>query len=142
MQRIHAAGLTVLAAIALGAAPLFAGQEWTPPSRQMPAMPAAGDLEGGWKGSLGGWFAGLGVQVQEMRAQGEGGGARPRFVRFMSSMRPVQQWSDRNGDGRADMIEVYRDGSLAYQLVDADYDGRANTLRAFSGGSLSREERY
>jgi hypothetical protein len=63
-------------------------------------------------------------------------------VRFVSNMRPVQQWSDRNGDGRADMIEVYRDGSLAYQLVDADYDGRANALRAYTGGSLSREERY
>ncbi len=108
----------------------------------MPAMPAAGDLDGGWKGSLGGWFSGLGVQVAEMRAHGEGGGARPRFVRFVNGVRPVQQWSDRNGDGRADMIEVFRDGGLAYQLVDADYDGRANALRVFAGGSLSREERY
>jgi hypothetical protein len=142
MQRIHAAGIGVLAAIALGAAPLRAGQEWTPPSRQMPQMPASGELDGGWKGALGGWFNGLGVQVSEMRAVGEGGGARPRFVRFTSNMRPVEQWSDRNGDGRADMIEVFRDGVRAYQLVDADYDGQANSFRAFSGGSVSREERY
>jgi len=141
MQRIHAAGAAVLAALALSAAPLR-GQDWTPPSRQMPQMPAAGDLDGGWKGSLGGWFGGLGVQVQEMRASGEGGGAKPRFVRFTSNMRPVQQWSDRNGDGRADMIEVYQNGALVYQLVDADYDGRANCLRTYAGGSLSREERY
>jgi len=142
MQRIHAAGVGLLAALALGAAPLRAGQEWTPPSRQMPQMPATSELEGGWKGALGGWFSGLGVQVAEMRAVGEGGGARPRFVRFTSSMRPVEQWSDRNGDGRADLIEVYRDGARAYQLVDADYDGQANSLRAYSGGSVAREERY
>ncbi|HET7234296.1 MAG TPA: hypothetical protein VFJ16_30060 [Longimicrobium sp.] len=141
MQRIHMAGAAVLAALALGAAPLR-GQDWAPPSRQMPEMPASGDLNGGWKGSLGGWFGGLGVQVESMRATGEGGGARPRFVRFTSNMRPVEQWADRNGDGRADMIEVYRDGALAFQLVDADYDGRANTLRVFNGGSLAREERY
>jgi hypothetical protein len=141
MQRIHAAGAAVLAALALSAAPLH-GQDWTPPSHQMPQMPASADLNAGWKGSLGSWFGGLGVQVQEMRAAGEGGGARPRFVRFTSNMRPVEQWSDRNGDGRADMIEVYQNGALAYQLVDADYDGRANTLRVFSGGSLAREERY
>ena len=78
-----------------------------------------------------------------MRASGEGGGARPRFVRFTGQMRPVEAWSDRNGDGRADLIEVFRDGATAYQLVDADYDGRANVLRVYgSNGALAREERY
>ena len=78
-----------------------------------------------------------------MRAEGDGGGARPRFVRFTAEMRPVQQWSDRNGDGRADLVEVYRNGALAYRLVDADYDGRANVLRVYgSSGALAREERY
>jgi hypothetical protein len=141
MRRTHAAGAAVLAALALSAAPLR-GQEWNPPSRQMPQMPASAELEGGWRGSLGGWFGGLGVQVQEIRASGEGGGARPRFVRFTAGMRPVEQWTDRNGDGRADMIEVYRDGALVARLVDADYDGNANSYRAFAGGSLAREERY
>jgi hypothetical protein len=142
MQRIHAACAGALAVLALGAAPLRAGQEWNPPSRDMPPMPAQAELDGAWQGSLGGWFAGLGVTVQSLRAHGEGGGARFRFVRFTDQMRPVETWSDRNGDGRADLIEVYRDGARAYQLVDADYDGRANSLRVYAGGSLSREERY
>ena len=142
MKRVHTAGSLLVLAALVGAAPLRAGQEWSPPSRQMPQMPATAELGGGWRGSLGSWFNGLGVSVAALSPQGDGGGARPRFVRFTADMRPVEQWSDRNGDGRADMIEVYRDGSLAFQLVDADYDGRANTLRVFNGGSLAREERY
>jgi hypothetical protein len=143
MKRVHTAGgLLVLAAL-VGAAPLRAGQEWSPPSRQMPQMPATGELAGGWRGSLGSWFNGLGVSVAALSAQGDGGGARPRFVRFTADMRPVEQWSDRNGDGRADMVEVYRNGALAYRLVDADYDGTANSLRAYdTSGSVAREERY
>jgi hypothetical protein len=141
MQRIHTAGMVAVLMLAtLATAPLH--QEWTPPTRDMPQMPASGELGGGWKGSLGAWFNGLGVSVSDVAAHGEGGGARPRFVRFTASMRPVEAWSDRNGDGRADMIEVYRSGALTHQLVDADYDGRANVLRVYAGGSLAREERY
>jgi hypothetical protein len=142
MQPIRAAGgLLVLAAL-VAAAP-YRGQEWSPPSRQMPQMPASSELSGGWRGSLGSWFNGLGVSVAGVRAEGDGGGARPRFVRFTAEMRPVEQWSDRNGDGRADMVEVYRNGALAYRLVDADYDGTANSLRAYdTSGAVAREERY
>ena len=140
MQRIHTTGLGALLLLAtLAAAPLH--QEWSPPSHQMPQMPAAGELAGGWRGALGGWFGGLGVNVADIAARGEGGGARPRFVRFTAAMRPVEAWSDRNGDGRADLIEVYRNGAMAFQLVDADYDGTANALRVYDGGSLAREER-
>src|SRR3954468_6540504 len=141
MKRVQAAGgLLVLAAL-VGAAP-YPGQEWSPPSRQMPQMPASGELSGGWRGSLGSWFNGLGVSVAGVRAEGDGG-ARPRFVRFTAEMRPVEQWSDRNGDGRADMVEVYRDGALIARLVDADYDGTANVLRRYdASGTLTREERY
>jgi hypothetical protein len=144
MQRVHAAGgLLVLAALVLGAAPYHPGQEWSPPSRQMPQMPASSDLGGGWRGSLGSWFNGLGVSVAGVRAEGDGGGARPRFVRFTVDMRPVEQWSDRNGDGRADLVEVYRNGALAFRLVDADYDGTANSLRGYdTSGAVAREERY
>jgi len=144
MQRNHvAAGLVALAALALAAAPARAGQEWTPPSRQMPEMPATAELDGGWRGSAGAWFGGTGVQLDQVRASGEGAGARPRFVRFTAQMRPVEVWSDRNGDGRADQVEVFRDGARAYQLVDSDYDGRANVLRVYgAGGGLTREERY
>lgn len=143
MQRVQAAGgLLVLAAL-IGAAPYRPGQEWSPPSRQMPQMPASGELAGGWRGSLGSWFGGLGVSLADVRAGGEGGGARPRFVRFTAEMRPVEQWSDRNGDGRADLVDVYRNGALAYRLVDADYDGTANSLRVYDGsGAVAREERY
>jgi hypothetical protein len=141
MQPVRAAGgLLVLAAL-VGAAPYRPGQEWSPPSRQMPQMPAASELGGGWRGSLGSWFNGLG-SLAALRAEGDGG-ARPRFVRFTAEMRPVETWSDRNGDGRADLVEVYRNGALAYRLVDADYDGTANSLRAYdASGAVSREERY
>jgi hypothetical protein len=143
MQRTHvAAALVALSALALAAAPARAGQEWTPPSKQMPQMPAAAELDGGWKGSAGAWFGGTGVQLDQVRASGEGG-ARLRFVRFTVNMRPVEVWSDRNGDGRADLVEVFRDGGLTHRLVDSDYDGTANALRVYgAGGGLTREERY
>jgi hypothetical protein len=109
----------------------------------MPQMPGASELAGGWRGSLGGWFGGLGVSLANVTAQGEGGGARPRFVRFTTDMRPVQAWTDRNGDGRADLVEVYRDGALMARLVDADYDGTANSLRRYdTSGAVTREERF
>ena len=140
MRRMHAgAAVAALVAVTLAAGPVR--QEWSPPSRQMPQMPAAAELEGAWRGSLGAWFNGLGVSVDQIRADGEGG-AKTKFVRFTGNMRPVETWSDRNGDGRADLIEVYRGGALAYQLIDADYDGNANALRVYNaGGGLAREER-
>jgi hypothetical protein len=116
---------------------------WAPPSREMPPMPAAADLNGGWRNSVGNWLSGLGVDIAELRATGEGGGTRLAFVRFSAGVRTVATWSDRNRDGRADMIETYRDGAASGQLIDSDYDGRANLLRSFdSSGALSREQRY
>lgn len=137
-----AAAAGALALAVLAARPLPA-QEWSPPSRQMPQMPAQSELDGAWRGSLGAWFSGTGAATDQVRATGEGTRAgRPLMVRFTGNMRPVEVWSDRNGDGRADLIEVYRGGALAYQLVDADYDGSANVLRVYGpGGALAREER-
>lgn len=136
-------GLLLLTALTLGAAPPHARQEWAPPSRQMPQMPAMAELSGAWRGTLAGWFGGLGVSLGDVTAQGEGGGVRPRFVRFTADMRPVEAWTDRNGDGRADMVEVYRDGALLARLVDTDYDGGANSLRRYdSSGAVTREERF
>ncbi|HEX8392790.1 MAG TPA: hypothetical protein VF665_10580 [Longimicrobium sp.] len=132
---LAAAGLTLLAVSRLRA------QEWTPPSREMPQMPASSALAGGWRSDLGAWFAGAG-DLASVRALGEGGGARPGMVRFTSSARPVAQWTDRNGDGRADMIEVFRNGGLAFQYIDADYDGTANVMRIYdASGALAREQR-
>jgi len=40
-------------------------------------------------------------------------------------------------------VEVYRNGALAFRLVDADYDGTANSLRSYdTSGAVAREERY
>jgi hypothetical protein len=51
-------------------------------------------------------------------------------------------WQDRNGDGRADIVEIFRGGGVIVQVIDADYDGQANVLRRYdSGGALLREER-
>jgi hypothetical protein len=141
MRMKHAAATLAALGLALVAGPALA-QEWTPPSRQMPAMPAMSELDGAWRGTLGGWFAGTGASVGDMRAAGEAGGSKARLVRFLGGVRPVAVWTDRNGDGKADMIEVYRDGSRVAQLIDADYDGTANVMRVYApSGALAREER-
>ncbi|MBB4638292.1 hypothetical protein [Longimicrobium terrae] len=130
-----AVGLTLLAVSRLSA------QDWSPPSSNMPQMPAASALAGGWRGELASWFGGLG-DLSAVRAMGEGGGPRPRMVRFTGGARPIAQWTDRNGDGKADMIEIYRNGGLAFQVIDADYDGAANVMRVYDArGELAREQR-
>ncbi len=122
---------------------LLALSQWSPPSRQMPLMPTSAELAGGWRGSVGAWFVDLGAGLAEIRASGDGGGERPRFVRFTAAMRPVAQWTDRNGDGRADMVETYSNGALSARLVDSDYVGVANSLRSYDdSGAVAREERY
>lgn len=143
MRRTFGIAAAVAALAVLAATRLRAQQDWSPPSRDMPQMPASAELSGGWRGSLGAWFRGTDEGLDGIRALGEGGGGRPRMVRFMGGARPVAAWTDRNGDGRADLVEVYRGGALAFQLVDADYDGTANVLRVYdASGALARENRY
>ena len=143
MRRTFGIAAVVAALALLTAFGPGARQDWSPPSRDMPQMPAAAELSGGWRGSLAAWFRGTDESVENIRAGGEGGGARPRMVRFMGGSRPVAAWTDRNGDGRADLVEVYRGGAVAYQLIDADYDGSANVLRVYdASGALARENRY
>ncbi|HEU0076854.1 MAG TPA: hypothetical protein VFQ76_04340 [Longimicrobiaceae bacterium] len=149
MRRTYGLAAAVVALAVLTAVRLRAQQQdWTPPSRDMPEMPASSQLSGGWRGGLGSWFHGVGEGLDAIRADGEGlsrdaGGSRPRFVRFMGGARPVAEWTDRNGDGRADLVEVFRNGALAYRLIDADYDGTANVLRAYdASGAVAREQRY
>jgi hypothetical protein len=120
---------------------------WRAPSAEMPAMPRTAELRGEWAQSLGSWFRGVdrisGVETGRLVAQGEPASEeRPRFVRFSSGPVPVVNWSDRNGDGRADLIEIYRNGVVVLQVVDADFNGRANVVRYLdSRGALVREER-
>lgn len=143
MRRTFGIAAAVAALAVFAAVRLRAQQDWSPPSRDMPQMPASAELSGGWRGSLGAWFRGADEGLDGIRALGEGGGARPRMIRFMGGSRPVASWTDRNGDGRADLVEVYRGGALAYQLIDADYDGAANVLRVYdASGALARENRY
>ena len=139
MRRIPLVAGAAAALLVALAAPAKA-QDWTPPSRHMPDMPALAELDGGWRGSLGVWLAGSGSAVDQLRAVGEGSGPRARLVRFLAGVRPAAVWTDRNGDGKADMIELFRGGARAYMLIDADYDGAANVLRVYdAGGSLARE---
>lgn len=149
MRRTYGLVAAVVALAVLTAVKLRAQQQdWTPPSREMPEMPASGQLSGGWRAALGAWFRGADEGLDGIRAVGDGlprdmAAARPQMVRFMGGSRPVAAWTDRNGDGRADMVEVYRGGALAYQLVDSDYNGSANVLRVYdASGALARENRY
>jgi hypothetical protein len=143
MRRTYGLAAVVAALAVLAAVRLGAQQDWSPPSREMPQMPPKSELGGGWRASLAAWFRGTDEGLDGIRAQGEGGGARPQLVRFMGGARPVAEWTDRNDDGRADRVEVYRRGALAYQLIDADYDGTANVLRVYdASGALARENRY
>lgn len=141
--------ITALLLLGLAAARPAQAQQWQPPSRQMPAMPQMSELAGDWMSPRAPWFSGVAaisaVQPADLRAVGERarGSERAQLVRFSSGPMPVVVWHDRNGDGTADMIEIYRSGGVVIQLIDADYDGQANVLRVYDGrGTLVRQERY
>jgi hypothetical protein len=147
MFRSLALALLVLLSTTIGA-PAADAQAWNPGSSEMPLMPERSELSGDWLSARAQWFNGLheaaGITPSELRATGEGRSAtnRTQVVRFANGTRPAVTWSDRNGDGRADLIEVFRNGSLVYQLIDADYSGRANVLRTYdSQGTLISETR-
>lgn len=122
--------------------------DWKPPSRQMPPMPTRADLSGDWMSARSAWFQGVdrvsGVSASSLRAAGEprSGSDVLQIARFMNGPIPAVVWSDRNGDDRADMIEIFKSGGVIVQLLDVDYDGSANVLRIYdASGALVREER-
>ncbi len=134
-------------ALLLFAAGRAEAQQWQPSTTQMPAMPEMSELSGDWLGPRADWFRGVaevsGVQPSQLRAVGEPSrGGSTQVVRFNSGPVPVVVWQDRNGDGTADIIEIYRSGGVVIQVIDADYDRRANVVRVYdASGALSREER-
>jgi hypothetical protein len=124
------------------------GNSWRPPSRAMPMMPRVADLGGDWLGPRTAWFQDVhgiaGVQPTALLAVGEAraGSEYTQIARFNSGPLPVVVWSDRNGDDRADLIEIFRQGGVIIQLIDADYDGTANVVRIYdAAGKLLREDR-
>jgi hypothetical protein len=142
--------LATLALAVFAAAPVRAQDptQWRPASTEMPAMPTASELRGDWMTRLAPWFSGLqgitGADTQGLRASGapRAGGTSAEVARFLRGPVPVVVMTDRNGDERADMIEYYRDGRLAAQVIDSDYSGRANSLRFYDdSGGLIREVR-
>jgi hypothetical protein len=140
--------LLALPLLVLSPALASAQVEWRPPTTSMPMMPSAADLQGNWMSSNAQWFNGVeavsGVATSQLRAGGDRrrGSDRLQIVRFGAGPLPAVVWSDRNGDDRADMIEIYRSGGVIVQLIDADYDGRANVMRVYDArGTLLREER-
>ena len=140
--------VSLLLLLSLVATTAAEAQEWRPSTRQMPEMPAVADLAGDWLSSRATWFAGVeslsGVSPGQLRAVGEArrGSRQTQVVRFTNGPIPVVVWQDRNGDGRADMVEIYRGGGIVAQVIDADYDGQANVVRRYdSGGALLGEER-
>lgn len=121
---------------------------WRPPSSEMPSMPTAAEIRGDWMGPRADWFRGLdgvaGVSASSLRASGDprGGSDQVQVARFTSGPLPVVIWSDRNGDGRADIIEIFRSGGVIIQVIDADYDGSANVVRTYdASGELIRQDR-
>jgi hypothetical protein len=142
------AGATVLLFGAGGAQAQVPAAEWSPPGRDMPAMPTIAELQGNWQGAVGGWFRGVeqvsGIAAGDVRATGETtpGSARAKFIRFSAGPRTVAVWTDRNGDGRADMVELFRSGASVVQVVDADYNGTADVVRLYdAAGRLAKENR-
>jgi hypothetical protein len=123
-------------------------QEWRPPSRDMPSMPPVAQISPEWMSQQSGWFAGAaplaGVSASALRISGEPrrGSPNAQVVRASAGPLPVVVWQDRNGDNRADMIEIFKTGGVILQLIDADYDGQANVLRIYdTSGALVREDR-
>lgn len=141
LRALFFASLAVLALTAIPSGARAQGADWTPPTSKMPQMPAPAELGGGWRSSLGAWFRGVeatsGVKLGEVRAEGDA-----QSVYFSGEALPVAVWSDRNGDGRADLVEIYRRGAPLAQVIDADYDGTANVIRRYdASGTLIREEK-
>lgn len=140
--------LLFLVSVTMGTSRELAAQDWRPPSRNMPAMPQASEVSTGWMSNNNDWFgsaagaAGVSAESLRVSAEGRQEGGQAQVVRVTSGPLPVVVWQDRNGDGRSDLIEIFRSGGVIIQVIDADYDGAANVLRVYdSAGKLVSEDR-
>ena len=135
----HLALSSLFLALAAPATAAAQGADWAPPSREMPMMPAASELQGDWHSSRANWFSGVegiaGVSATRLKGSGNG-----QIARFSNGPVPVVVWTDRNNDRRADMIEIFKSGGIIIQLIDADFDGSANVVRVYdSEGKLLKQ---
>lgn len=147
--------MNVIRAVFVGAAAVLAlpyigtaQTDWRPPTPQMPEMPRIAELRGNWMSPRAIWFQGVdrvsGVAPGELRASGEPGSGTGslHIARFSAGPVPVVVWSDRNGDARCDLIEIFRDGGVVVQVIDPDYDGTAEFIRLYdTSGALVRQDR-
>ena len=62
-------------------------------------------------------------------------------VHYDALQRERRKALDLDHDGRTDLVEVYREGSLTAKLLDTDGDGRSDTWREHDGAKLLRIER-
>lgn len=67
---------------------------------------------------------------------------RPEEVRYLDpeSTELLRRHVDRNGDGRIDSWESYRDGALFQRELDDDHDGRIDAREEYVGDVLSLRE--
>lgn len=123
-------------------------QDWRPPSRDMPPMPQLAELTPSWMSARSDWFGGAatlsGIAASDLSVAGEPrpGSHQAQVVRVSNGPLPVVVWQDRNGDSRVDLIEIFRNGAVVLQVIDAEYDGQANVLRRYNdSGALLQEDR-
>lgn len=119
-------------------------QDWQPPSRDMPSMPSLAELTPAWMTGRSAWLGGAGtLSAGDLAVSGEPrpGTQQAQVVRVSSGPLPVVVWQDRNGDSRVDLIEIFRNGTVVTQIIDAEYDGQANVVRRYNeAGALLQEE--
>jgi hypothetical protein len=70
------------------------------------------------------------------------GDGRPDIVKIFKDNELVQIESDRNFDGKTDLVQEYSHGVLVREIHDDDFDGKAELIKTFRpDGTLAIVER-
>ena len=87
-----------------------------------------------------GWVSRLdkGEVKKEFDTNGDG---RPDLVRIYKNDQLVRVERDRNFDGKPDLIQEYDRGILVREIHDDDFDGKPETIKTFRAGNLAIVER-